>query len=183
MKLTMPRTNTTKASSLVLHTVRFYLITRLLISLKASLDLMHCVLQNLLPQIHALWGGTKQSEAEAAAKEDREFKARLRQLNIEIDEQPLQEQSPPPCVLPPKEWFVIAKYMFESASTIAQLLGKAPRAIDTRHKSFKAMEWCVMDPRYSTTWVLNSNLQNFILLRYIFAHKVGEDYYSWAQRS
>jgi hypothetical protein len=149
------------------------------------LDLMHCVLQNLLPQIHALWGGTKQSEAEAAAKEDREFKARLRQLNIEIDEQPLQEQSPIlPCVLPPKEWSVIAKYMVESASTIPQLLGKAPRAIDTRHKSFKAMEWEALLVRDGPSLFhhlgpeFKPYLQNFILLRDIFARKVVEDYYS-----
>src|ERR1700688_3683726 len=64
--------------------------------------------------------------------------------------------------------------MIRSRSTIPNLLGQAPRAIDTRHKSFKAMEWeaflvrdgiallCHLGPEF------RPYLENFKLLRDIY---------------
>jgi hypothetical protein len=145
-------------------------------------DMMHCILQNLLKQIHELWGGNLKEQAGVGLVVD---------LQIDLDEdgegnddgsteeggsQPSRSAPSLECVIPKEKWKAIADIGEASRSTIPYLLGTGPRRIDTRWRSFKAMEWrewlcrdavpiisgIVDDPRFKPYLV------HFVLLKRIF---------------
>jgi hypothetical protein len=87
------------------------------------LDLMHCVLQNLVPQLHQIWGGHIDKDGDLVVEKD--------------DEEPLQ----PLCKISKKEWEQIADLQEKSRTTTPHLLGSGQRRIDKHWKGFKAIEW------------------------------------------
>jgi hypothetical protein len=86
-------------------------------------DMMHQVLQNLVGQLHKIWGGHRITQSKKAAREEAQGRQDL------------------PCVLNATQWKQLAELQENSRATIPYLLGTGPRRIGTHWKGFKAMEW------------------------------------------
>lgn len=101
------------------------------------LDLMHCVLQNIVPSLFYLWRG-KRFEADDVAELRKAAKAHKKKYP---EAQPLSTDVPS-YVIHPKEWIFIGDAQHKSRKTIPNLLsGNAPRRIDKHSKGYKAKEW------------------------------------------
>ena len=106
------------------------------------LDLMHCVLQNIMPELFRLWGGKRSREDKKARSNEREYRKRLQRdfgNTIELPAQP--DLTPQPYELSDKKWQEIGKWQTASRRTIPTNLGQAPRPIDKNYGGYKAMEW------------------------------------------
>lgn len=139
------------------------------------LDLMHCVLQNLTPQIHTLLGGRQKTEKADANAEIKLRKMFAREHNL--DEGAIA--APPQLTaldgyLTTKEWDQIGATQRESRRTIPTSLGQAPRPINVHFNGYKAMEWEAWLVRDGPVLlsnlepVFNPFLENFLLLRKIY---------------
>jgi hypothetical protein len=139
------------------------------------LDLMHCVLQNLTPQIYTLMGGRQKTEKAKANAEIKLRKKFAREHDID-DNAIVVPQQPAPFdgYLTTKEWDQIGAAQRESRRTIPTSLGQAPRPINVHFNGYKAMEWEAWLVRDGPALlsniepVFNPFLENFLLLRKIY---------------
>lgn len=130
------------------------------------LDLMHCVLINIMKQMHGLFGGRINSKDQRASNSKRTH-------NMAFDDQLPQ----PTYQLPKAFWVNISRVQKSSRSSIPAALGQAPRPIDTRYRGYKAMEWREFLCRDGVTLLYQATAQNleftpylehFVLLRKIY---------------
>ena len=113
------------------------------------LDLMHCVLINIMKQMHSLFGGCINSKDQRATDSNR--------THNESFGDPLP---PPKYQLPKSFWVNISKVQKASRSSIPAALGQAPRPIDTRYRGYKAMEWREFLCRDGVTLLCQAAIQN-----------------------
>jgi hypothetical protein len=144
-------------------------------------DLMHCVLQNIMPKIFNLFGGTKKAERSAAKVADEEYRKRAeREWGVEAVAEKAATATAKylatdlPSTLPDRVWDEVGKTQDESRRTIPTLLGQGPRPINTRWKGYKAMEWEAFLIRDGLSLLSHLDLQyeqnllNFQVLRSIY---------------
>ena len=105
------------------------------------LDLMHCVLLNIVPQIFELMGGKKKQQDKKKQAFDQIRKRVLRECGLAEDTPSNSISLPLPAAIPLNDWEKIGGVQCKSRSLIPNYLGQAPRPIHRNHGGYKAMEW------------------------------------------
>lgn len=135
------------------------------------LDLMHCILLNIVPDLYDLWGGKRFTEDAGNASA---------RTNAEPATQPTPDDSaPPPPPLEPyvisdtKIWQYISDCQENSRARIPRVMGQGARRLDRYNGGYKAKEWeafLVRDStillRHLTDW--RPYLENLHLLSNIY---------------
>ncbi len=109
------------------------------------LDLMHCILLNIVPEFFKLLGGNKpytDARIRAQRKIDRKMIAKTLGEQAANDFDANQPDIPSfDYTIGKNQWKKIGEWQERSRRWIPAQLGQAPRPIDTRWKGYKAMEW------------------------------------------
>jgi hypothetical protein len=147
------------------------------------LDLMHCVLQNIVTNYHKLWVGNRfeeddpkkaKQQATQLARENTTMSQQGPQIDIlHTEGVPDSQRKQEEYVISEAKWHEVGFVQEQSRRTIPRLLGQGPRSIDKHWRGYKAMEWeawLVRDslPLLYTIPNFEKYLQNFMELRSIY---------------
>jgi hypothetical protein len=133
-------------------------------------DMMHCVLLNIVPNLHELWGGKRFTE-------DAQRPAVASDLSEPTTDDPFDteatETSSSYVILDDKIWQYIGETQEKSRAMIPRIMGQGPRPINRYSGGYKAKEWeawLVRDGPILLHTVPNFRpfLDNFVLLAKIY---------------
>lgn len=133
-------------------------------------DMMHCVLLNIVPNLHELWGGKRFTEEAQKPAPD------LSKPTTEdaFDTEPTATETPFSYVInDDKIWQYIGETQEKSRAMIPSIMGQGPRPINRYSGGYKAKEWeawLVRDGSILLHTVPNFRpfLDNFVLLAEIY---------------
>src|SRR6195952_2797810 len=111
------------------------------------LDLMHCVLLNIVPDLYDLWGGKRFVEDAGNLTSKHQNAAPAATSTEPATQQPSAPAAPPPptpepyLLSDPKIWQYISDCQENSRARIPRVMGQGARRLDRYSGGYKAKEW------------------------------------------